>query len=269
MESVSCEIGYRKVYMNMIRLVLVALYLVLFLLLTLPIIFAEWILNIFRPDLTAKSSRAIVAWGFRCILFVSGVKLTVLGKENIPDDRAVVYVGNHRSMFDTVLTYPCFPNPTGIVAKKETLKVPILRLWMMHIGCIFLDRQNIKEGLKSILAGIEQIKSGRSICIFPEGTRSRVPDEFLPFHEGSFKLASKSGAPVIPMTIVNSAAIFEDHFPWIKKSRVILEFGQPILISELPKETQRAVGSYVSGIIQKRYFELKKEYFPGDSAVNA
>ena len=139
----------------------------------------------------------------------------------------------------------------------------------MHIGCIFLDRQNIKEGLKSILAGIEQIKSGRSICIFPEGTRSRVPDEFLPFHEGSFKLASKSGAPVIPMTIVNSAAIFEDHFPWIKKSRVILEFGQPILISELPKETQRAVGSYVSGIIQKRYFELKKEYFPGDSAVNS
>lgn len=249
----------------MIRLVLVGLYLTLFLLLTLPIIFGEWILNKFRPDLTAKSSKAIVAWGFRCILFLSGVKLTILGKENIPKDKTVVYVGNHRSMFDTVICYPSFPRPTGIVAKKETLKVPILRLWMKHIGCIFLDRKNIKEGLKSILAGIEMIKSGHSICIFPEGTRSRVPDEFLPFHEGSFKLASKSGAPIVPMTIVNSNAIFEDHFPRIKKTKVILEFGQPILIGELEKETQKAIGSYTRELIQKRYFELKEIYFPASA----
>lgn len=245
----------------MIRLLLVGLYLVLYLILTLPVIFVEWILNKFRPDITAISSKAIVSWGFNCILFLSGVKLTVLGRENIPTDSSVVYVGNHRSMFDVVLSYPQFPKPTGIVSKKEVFKVPILRLWMLHIGCIFLDRSNIKEGLKAILAGIEKIKAGHSMLIYPEGTRSRVADEFLPFHEGSFKLASKSGAPVVPITVVNSSAIFEDHFPWIKSCKVILDFGQPIYIKELDKETQKAVGSYVSDIIQKRYFQLKKEYF--------
>ena len=78
---------------------------------------------------------------------------------------------------------------------------------MKNLHCLFLDRKDIKQGLKTILEGIEKVKSGISICIFPEGTRNKVNDTFLPFHEGSFKIAEKSGCPIIPMSIYNSAAI--------------------------------------------------------------
>lgn len=244
----------------MIRLILIAIYLILYLILSLPVLFAEWIIGKFNPGLRAKSSKAIVGWGFRCISHLAGVKLIVHGQENIPTDTAVLYVGNHRSFFDVVLTLSCFPRVTGYVAKKEMNKVPILRLWMKSIHCLFLDRENIKEGLKTILAGVEEVKNGYSLCIFPEGTRNKVNDTFLPFHEGSFKIAEKGGVPIIPMTIINSAAVFEDHLPKVKKAAVIIDFGTPIYPAQLDKETRKSMSTYVSGIIQKSYFKLKEEH---------
>lgn len=246
----------------MIRLLLVATFLVLFLIFSIPIMLVEWIIGKFNMDIKSRSSLAIVNWVFRCIAFLSGTKVIALGEENVPKDAAVVYVGNHRSFFDIVLTYPRVPRPTGYVAKKEMLKVPLLTIWMKYLHCLFLDRDNIKEGMKTILAAIEKVKSGISICIFPEGTRNKTSDTFLPFHEGSFKIAEKSGAPIIPMTIVNSAAVFEDHFPWIKKATVVIEYGKPIYIDELPKEERRAVGAKVQGIIADTYFKNKAAYFP-------
>jgi 1-acyl-sn-glycerol-3-phosphate acyltransferase len=146
------------------------------------------------------------------------------------------------------------------VAKKEMNKVPLLRVWMRYLDCIFLDRQNIREGLKSILLAVEKMKAGISICIFPEGTRNKVADTFLPFHEGSLKIAEKAKAPIIPMTIVNSAAIFEDHFPKIKRATVVLEYGDPIYPDTLKEVAGKAPGNYVFKIIEETYFRNKKEY---------
>jgi len=167
-------------------------------------------------------------------------------------------VGNHRSFFDVVLTYVRVPRPTGYVAKKEMLKWPLLNIWMKDLHCLFLDRQDIKAGLKTILAAIDKVKNGISICIFPEGTRNKTKDTFLPFHEGSFKIAEKGNVPIIPMTIVNSAAIFEDHFPKIKKATVVIEYGKPIYMKDLDKETRKSMGTYVQNIISETYFKNKK-----------
>lgn len=245
----------------MIRFILIVIYLVLYLILSLPVLLAEWIIGKFNPKLKAKSSKALVGWGFRCIGHLAGTKLIVLGRENIPTDTAVLYVGNHRSFFDIVLTLSCFPGITGYVAKKEMNKAPILRLWMRNIHCLFLDRENIKEGLKTILKGVEEVKNGYSLCIFPEGTRNKVNDSFLPFHEGSFKIAEKGGVPIIPMTIVNSAAVFEDHFPKVKKATVVIDFGIPVYPDKLDKDTRKVLGTYVFNHIKERYFALKEEYF--------
>jgi len=131
---------------------------------------------------------------------------------------------------------------------------------MRNLHCLFLDRDNIKEGLKTILEAIEKVKSGISICIFPEGTRNKTSDTFLPFHDGSFKIADKGSVPIIPMTIVNSADIFEDHFPKIKKTTVVIEYGKPIYMNELDKENRKAIGKYVQGIIAETYFKNKEKY---------
>ncbi len=217
----------------------------------------EWIIGKFNPNVKSRSSLAVVNWAFRCVRFLAGAKVEYVGEENIPSDSAVLYVGNHRSFFDIVLTYPRVPRPTGYVAKKEIEKVPLLNVWMRNLHCLFLDRNDVKAGAKMILTAIDMIKSGISVCIFPEGTRSKTEGEFLPFHEGSFKIASKSGCPVIPMTIVGSAGIFEDHFPKIKKAKVIIEYGKPIYVKELPKENQKQLGPYVRNIIMETYAKHK------------
>lgn len=245
----------------MIRLFLVATFLILFLVLSIPIMFVEWIIGKFNRNLKDRSSLAIVQWAFRGIMRLAGTKMIILGEENVPKDTPVLYVGNHRSYFDVVMTYMRVPRLTGYIAKKEMLRWPLLRTWMFYLHCLFLDRDNVKEGLKTILAAIDKTKQGISICIFPEGTRNRVNDTFLPFHEGSFKVAEKGNVPIIPMSIVNSAAIFEDHLPRIKKATVVIEYCPPVYVKELDKETRKNIGGYVSSIIQERYFKNKKEYY--------
>lgn len=247
---------------HMIRLILVAIFLFSFLILSIPVLLAEWIIGKRSPGLKDRSSKAIVSWGFRCITFITGTKVIVKGLEHIPSHTAVLYVGNHRSYLDIVLTCPIFPRVTGYVAKKEMLRWPLLKDWMKNIHCLFLNRDNIKEGLKTILKGVEEVKNGISICIFPEGTRNKVNDTFLPFHDGSFKIADKGNVPVIPMVIVNSAGVFEDHLPRIKKATVVISFEEPVYLDRLEKDLRRNPGNYVSEIISRRYFEIKREYFP-------
>ena len=245
----------------MLRLIIVATFVILFLICSIPLFFIEWLIGKWKPDVKSRSSLAIVNWAFRVVAFLSGTKGNTGGEENVPKDKAVLYVGNHRSFYDIILTYPKVPRPTGYVAKKEMLKVPLLSVWMKYLHCLFLDRDNIKEGLKTILQAIEMVKSGISVCIFPEGTRNKTADTFLPFHDGSFKIAEKSGAPIIPMTIVNSAAVFEDHFPKIKKATVVIEYGKPIYLNEMSREEKKVIGATVTAVIEETYFRNKEKYF--------
>lgn len=181
---------------------------------------------------------------------MSGVTATVIGEEHIPDE-PVLFIGNHRSYFDILLTYSRCKRLTGYVAKKEMLRYPLLRTWMKRLYCLFLDRSTPKEGLKTILTAIEYVKKGISICIFPEGTRNDGEElSMLPFHDGSLKIAEKSGCAIIPIALNNTHAIFEQHFPKIRKTHVVIEYGKPIYPGELDKETKKHLGSYCKGIIQ-------------------
>ena len=237
----------------MIRFILCVIVVVGFLILSIPILLVEWIIGKFNPMAKEISSLRIVQAVFRFILWVAGVKLTVIGEENVPTDTPVLYIGNHRSFFDVPITYPRCPIRTGYIAKKEMEKVPLLSTWMKRLHCLFLDRKDIKQGLKTILAAIEKVKSGISICIFPEGTRNKNEDELdmLPFHEGSFKIATKTNCPIIPMAISGSADIWESHFPRIKKTHVSLEYGKPIYVDQLEKEDKKHLGAYTQNIIHE------------------
>ncbi len=237
----------------MLRTICILLYLVIFLILSLPILLVEWIIGKFRPQVRDLSCLHIVQSSLKVVMALSGLKLTIIGKENIPTDQPVLYVGNHRSYFDIVVTYVNCPGLTGFIAKKELEKIPVINLWMKFLYCLLLDRTDIKAGLKTILAGIQQIKNGISIFVFPEGTRNKNEAEadLLPFHDGSFKLATKSGCPIIPVAIRNADQVFEAHLPRIKSTNVIIEYGKPIIVSELSKEDQRHIGEYTRNIMQQ------------------
>ncbi len=237
----------------MIRTILILIFLILFFLIGILIWGITWIIGRFNPyrqDLICLRS---VQFAFKVVLLISGVKVEVYGEEHVPKDQAVLYVGNHRSLFDTVITYARCPGLTGYVAKDSMLKIPFLRIWMKQLHCLFLNRKDIKEGMKMILTGIDQIKNGISMCIFPEGTRgtAETETEMLPFKEGSFKMAEKTGCPIIPMAMVHTADIFEKHIPFIRRTHVILTYGEPIDVRSLEKEQRKHLGSYVQGVIQK------------------
>lgn len=237
------------------RSILAVLYVTLYLILTIPLMIAEWIIGHFNKDLKDRSSLAIVQWGFRCVIFICGTKVTVIGEENVPKDRAVLYIGNHRSFFDIILTYARVPRPTGYIAKKEILRVPLLPIWMRNVHCLFIDRTDIKAGLKTILQAIDDVKHGISIFVFPEGTRNKTQDVLLPFRDGSFKIATKAGCPVVPVTITHSRSIFEDHLPWVHAGHVTIEYGKPIETASLSKEEQRALPDQVAAVLTQTYLK--------------
>ncbi|MCD7863313.1 MAG: 1-acyl-sn-glycerol-3-phosphate acyltransferase [Lachnospiraceae bacterium] len=245
----------------MIRSILVLGSIILFLILTIPVLIVFHFLYRKYPEKIDLISLHMIQCILRITLFLSGTKLTVLGEENVPKDRPVVYIGNHTSYFDVVIGYTRVPGPTGFVAKDSMGKIPLLNLWMLRGKCVFLNRDNVKEGLKSILEAIKEVKEGVSIYIFPEGTRNKTPDTFMEFKEGSFKIPEKSGAPIIPVTFVNSHAIYEDHKPFIRRAHVVVEYGKPIDVSSLDKETKKHMGAYVSSILHETYEKNKAAYF--------
>ncbi len=237
----------------MLRITMIVVFVVLFLILSIPILLVEWCIGLVNKRVKYVTSKAIIEWAFRVCLFFAGTKVTVIGRENIPKDRAVLYIGNHRSVFDILISYVNSPRPTGYIAKDELIHVPLLNLWMRNINCLFLDRKDVKKGLKTILTSIEKLKSGVSICIFPEGTRNNTDKALLPFHDGSFKPAIKAKCPIVPMTFNNASAIFEDQYPRIKKAHVILEFGKPFMVDDLEPEDKKHIGEYTANIIRETY----------------
>lgn len=237
----------------MIRTFFVLVFIVLFLLLGLPWLAIEFFLSKINKPASDMRQLRIVQCVFKIICWICGIRLTVIGEENVITNEPVLYVCNHRSFFDTVITYARCPKLTGYISKASMKKVPIFNMWMKRLNCLFLERDDLRQGLQIILTAISHIKNGISMCVFPEGTRNKASDTMLPFKEGSFKIAQKTNCPIIPMAITNSSAILEDHFPFIKATHVILEYGKPIYINDLSKEDLKRLGAYCHNIVEEMY----------------
>lgn len=233
----------------MIRFILAASFLLLYLILTLPLELVLFITGKINISLRDRISKACVNFGFSTVIFISGANVIVNGLENIPDDTASLFVGNHNSYFDIIISYTLMKRPTGYIAKKELSRAPSLNVWMYYIRCLFIDRKDIKQGMKTILKAVEYLKSGINIFVFPEGTRSK-DGKMLPFKEGSMKMAEKSGCPIIPVAISNTANMFENHFPRITGETVVFTFGKPIYTKDLSGDDKKHPGKYTQNVIQ-------------------
>ena len=235
----------------MFRFIIVMGFATLFLIVSIPIFGMEWLIGKFNHKAKEYSSLRILQWGLRTAFWLTGAKATIIGKENLPEETCL-YVSNHRSIVDIALLYPLCKHPTGFISKKSMGKIPSFRTWLLTLHGLLLDREDPRQGMKVILQAIENVKAGICMCIFPEGTRKRTEEgPLLPFHDGSFKIATKTGCPIIPIAINNSSAVFEDQFPRIRPAKVIVEIGQPIYPNELDKETLKHIGKYCQNIIQE------------------
>ena len=245
----------------MIRFILVALCLLLYLILFIPTMFFLLIVKRFKPEMASTIAQAMVRNTFRLLLFLAGAKVEVRGQNNIPKDGGVLFVSNLRSYFDILAGYGYTYKPLGFVAKYEMIRIPLLRQWMKILNCLFLNRKDIKQGLKTILLGIEKVKSGISIWICPEGTRNLNDDvtDVKDFKEGSLKIAEKGKVPIIPVAIYGTYEIWEQHLPYMKKNKVIIEYGEPIIIDELSDADKKKLGAYTRGKIVNMLENMVKE----------
>ncbi len=237
----------------MLRFILDVIIAILYLLLTLPVLGILTLIGKHRPDIKDRATKAMIQWIFRVLVWGTGSKVTVLGRENIPKDRSALFIGNHRNIFDIIATYPHMPRITGYVAKDTLNSIPVFNVWARNIHCLFFNRNDLKEGMKMILNGIAMLKKGESVFVFPEGTRNKNEQELplLPFHDGSFRMAVKSGCPVVPVAITNMAAVWDGHSPRITPAHIIIEYGVPVETASLSKDQQKKIGSHVRELLEE------------------
>ena len=147
----------------------------------------------------------------RGILHVTGARMTVEGQKNIPAGPCV-FVGNHRSYYDIPILLTALDAPHGILAKEELEKIPLLNRWMKLLGCVFVKRDDIRASVKALNDATAIVESGRSFVIFPEGTRYKGEEGGAgEFKAGAFRIAIKTGVPVVPVAITGARGLFEGH----------------------------------------------------------
>ncbi len=239
------------------RTVLILITLIIISILSIPLYFLEFIIGIFSPRLKHAFAQNLVRIVFKMWLWMAGTKYTVYGLDKVPTDEPVLYITNHRSFFDIVLSYAYVPTLTTYVSKASIKKFPCIAQWMHFLSCMFLERDDIKSGMQMIKDSVSLIKRGISVYISPEGTRNPT-DTLLPFKEGSFKIATITNCKIIPVCYTNTENIFETHFPWIRKTTVTIEFGDPVDITGMSREDKKSLGVKLREIIQKMYDERRQ-----------
>ncbi|MBU3803256.1 MAG: 1-acyl-sn-glycerol-3-phosphate acyltransferase, partial [Candidatus Cellulosilyticum pullistercoris] len=165
-----------------------------------------------------------------------------------PKDRNVVFISNHQGNFDIPLLMGYIDMPKGFISKIEAKKIPIVAKWMELIHCVFMDRSTLKGSAGAIIEGIKTLKAGHSLVIFPEGTRSKS-DHMGEFKSASFKLATKPGIPIVPVTIDGSYKIMEQNHNKIKPAHVKITIHPMIETKGLSKEALEVLPQQVAHMI--------------------
>ncbi len=171
------------------------------------------------------------AWA-RILIAIAGGRVGVSGLENLPASGGVLFVSNHQGAFDIPLLLGYIPGLKGFVSKKENSRLPIVGTWMKLLRCIFIDRKDLRQSARAIARGISDLQAGRSLIVFPEGTRSKS-GVMRRFKDGSFKLATRSGAAIVPLTIDGSYRLLEGNRGRITPGDVRLHIHAPIRLSDL------------------------------------
>ena len=183
--------------------------------------------------------RHIPCWS-RGILKVTGVTLTVEGRENIPQGGPCVFVGNHRSYYDIPLLLAGLDKPHGILAKEELEKIPLLNRWMKLLGCVFVQRDDVRASVRALNDATAIVQGGKNFVIFPEGTRSKGEEGGAgEFKNGAFRIAVKTGAPVVPVAITGARALFESNGNLCRPGTVRIRILPPIQTAGMSKAEQK------------------------------
>ncbi|VEU82372.1 lysophospholipid acyltransferase family protein [Acholeplasma hippikon] len=176
--------------------------------------------------------------------FYFNLRIKVINKEKIPLTGGMVVYANHKSALDPVILLQIIKRPTGYTPKDSLFKIPFLRRFMLGIGSMPIYRGDDRKTLKGLLKAIENVKEGFAMCVFPEGGRkNRETDEVKETKAGSFKMALKSQATILPMTINGSSKIAKQA-PF-RRTKITVVVSDPIPYEVYKDMTTQEIGEMV------------------------
>jgi len=185
----------------------------------------------------------------RIALRMAGVRVVVEGVDHLPAG-PVIFMSNHQSNFDILALLATLPRQIHWIAKKELFDIPVFGPSMRRGGYIPLDRSDGRKALKSMDNAAAIIRAGKSVVMFPEGTRSKDRC-LLPFKRGGFLLALRAGVPVIPVTINGSGRINPAGIIRLYRGAIGITLHPPVTMqANLPKgEAESLLMEQVHGAI--------------------
>jgi 1-acyl-sn-glycerol-3-phosphate acyltransferase len=203
----------------------------------------------------------------RVLFYLSGSKITLSGLENVPEEGAVLFVSNHQGHFDGLVIHGFIDKPKGFVSIIEASKAPVISTWMREMNSVFMDRKDLRQSLSCINEAIRLLQSGHSMVVFPEGklSASAEPNEF---NRGWLKLATRSGVPIVPVSIDGTYKAFGKNGEWVKAAHVKCVVSKPIYISAIKKADENTFVNNLKEIIMKHVsgsgFEVTNQSEPAE-----
>ena len=224
------------------------------LLITIPLIYLLTIfwgtISLFSSlaDSSGRAQHACAKCWSRCLLAVCGVRVRVRGREHVDAGRTYVYAANHQSYLDIPVVFAYLPAHFRIMAKGSLFHIPFLGWHLRRSGHMPVAKGNPARAARSLLEAASHVRRGTSVFIFPEGGRS--PDgRFGEFKPGTFLLAIKSGAPVIPVTINGTRAALPMHSWHLRPARVEMILHAPIDTAGMKRQAAEELAERVLRVI--------------------
>ncbi len=195
-------------------------------------------------------------WGSNIVKHFN-VTINLNGEENIPEEGPVLYVANHQGYMDIPVCLAVLNKiQIGFIAKENLFKIPVFGPWLLRIGCIAIDRDDARASLRAIEEGVNLIKRGFSLLIFPEGTRSQG-GPIKEFRKGSMRLATKAGVPIVPVTIDGTYTVYEETGCIKKNKTVTITVHPAIPTAGLDRKQQNELAERVEEIVRSGLAQSK------------
>lgn len=185
------------------------------------------------------------------------VTIKSYGQENIPEEDGFMFFPNHQGMYDALAMIDSCPKPFSLVYKIELKDIPFLKQIAKCMKAFFIDRDDVRQSMKVIMAVSKEVEKGRNYTIFPEGTRSKNGNKLGEFKGGSFKAATKVKCPIVPVALIDSFKPFDSHS--LKPVEVQVHYLKPLYYDEYKDMKTTEIAEEVQRRIEKVIKENKKD----------
>ena len=203
-------------------------------------------------EYTEEEKFAHIRYILKRAIIGGNVNVEVTGLENFPEENGYMLYANHQGMFDVLAIAATVKHPIGAVLKKELYNVPLLHQIAVCTHSFSMDREDVRQSLTVIQGVTEEVKKGRNYLIFPEGTRSKN-NQMLDFHGGSFRCATKSKCPIVPIALIDSYKVLDEKGS--KPITMQLHYLKPICFEEYQGMKPAEVAELVKQRIQEKINE--------------